>query len=583
MKPAMLLRLLSCILCAASTLCVMGAAPGHDPDEAARFAREFREAEARRVFARAEILRRAEAAGVQRSQPFDIQHWDLALSIHPAAQTIAGTVTMTFEPTQVLSLVRMRLHPQMRATGAMLDGAPVRGSRDGASLVYRLPSPLQPGTAHSLSVTYSGRPTVSGSLGGGMMFASHAGIPSATTLSEPFDSYAWWPCVDDVKDKATMEMHLTVPAGMTGASNGTLTGVRTNADGTLTYDWREDYPLSNYLISANVTNYSTFGDLYHALDGVTDMPIDYFVYPEGLSNASVTVSRVPDMIGFFAGLVGEYPFLREKYGMVAFPWGGGMEHQTLTSMGDAYLGGSVNDYDGIYSHELAHMWWGDDVTCETWNDIWLNEGFATYFEALWLARRYGMDEGEIMRRYYDDGRYAGALKGSVYRKSGNQPFADTGAVYDKGAWVLHMLKPVVGEGPFYRALRAYRAAHALGNASTSDLRAAFEAEYGHPLDWFFDQWVYTPFRPIYHLSTTLGSGQATVTVQQLQKHAVANRTTGKDTYYAWLPLWVHYADGTEEIWSVWNDRRVQTFAVPTAKPVDSVTLDDGNWILKAVQ
>ena len=289
------------------------------------------------------------------------------------------------------------------------------------------------------------------------------------------------------------------------------------------------------------------------------------------------------MIGFFAGLVGEYPFLREKYGMVAFPWGGGMEHQTLTSMGDAYLGGSTSDYDGIYSHELAHMWWGDDVTCETWNDIWLNEGFATYFEVLWLARRYGMDEGEIMRRYYDDGRYAGALGGSVYRKSGNQPFADTGAVYDKGAWVLHMLKPVMGEGPFYRALRAYRAAHALGNASTSDLRAAFEAEYGHPLDWFFDQWVYTPFRPVYHLSTTLGSGQATVTVQQLQKHAVANRTTDRDTYYAWLPLWVHYADGTAEIWSVWNDRRVQTFAVPTAKPVDSVTLDDGNWILKAVQ
>ena len=130
----------------------------------------------------------------------------------------------------------------------MLDGAPVRGSRDGANLVYRLPSPLQPGTTHSLAVTYSGRPTVTGGLGGGMMFASHAGIPSATTLSEPFDSYAWWPCVDDVKDKATMEMHLTVPAGMTGASNGTLTGVRTNADGTLTYDWREDYPLSNYLI-----------------------------------------------------------------------------------------------------------------------------------------------------------------------------------------------------------------------------------------------------------------------------------------------------------------------------------------------
>jgi|WetSurMetagenome_2_1015567.scaffolds.fasta_scaffold11334_4 aminopeptidase N len=583
MKPTMLLRVISCVLCVTSALAALGAAPAPGPEEAARFAREFREAEARRVLARADVLRRAEAAGVQRSQPFDIQHWDLALSVDPAAQSISGTVTMTFEPTQSLSLIRMRLHPRMDSSRARLDGSSIAGSREGANLLYRPSSPLQPGTTHSLAVTYSGHPVVSGSLGGGMMFASHAGVPSATTLSEPFDSYAWWPCVDDVTDKATMEMHLTVPAGMTGASNGTLTGVRTNADGTLTYDWREDYPLSNYLISANVTNYRSFSDLYHGLDGLTEMPIDYYVYPEGLSSASVTVSRVPDMIGFFARLVGEYPFLREKYGMVAFPWGGGMEHQTLTSMGDAYLGGSVRDFDGIYAHELAHMWWGDEVTCKTWNDIWLNEGFATYFEALWLAQKYGMDEGQIMDQYYDDGLYAGALKGSVYRKSGNRPFADTGAVYDKGAWVLHMLKPVVGEGPFYRALRAYRAAHALGNGTTADLRAAFEAEYGHPLDWFFDQWVYTPFRPIYHLAFTLGSDHVTVTVQQRQKHAVARRSQGKDTYYAWLPLWFHYTDGTEEIRAVWNDHRSQTYTLPTAKAVGSVTLDDGHWILKTVQ
>lgn len=571
------------ILGIAASLAVLGATPGSGPDEAARLAREFRQAEGKRVFARAEALRRAEAAGVQRSQGFDIQHWDLALSVNPAAQTISGTVTMTFEPTQTLSAIKMRLHPQMRVTGAKLDGATIRRSTTGANLTFRPASALQPGASHNLAVTYSGHPVVTGGLGGGMMFGTHAGVPSATTLSEPFDSYAWWPCVDDVKDKATMEMHLTVPAGMTGASNGTLMGTHANPDGTRTYDWGESYPLSNYLISANVTNYATFGDLYRALDGQTDMPIDYFVYPEGLSNASVTVARVPDMIAFFAGLVGEYPFLGEKYGMVAFPWGGGMEHQTLTSMGDAYLGGSVRDFDGIYAHELAHMWWGDDVTCETWNDIWLNEGFATYFEALWLARKYGMEEGEIFGQYYDDGAYAGALKGSVYRKNGDQPFADTGAVYDKGAWVLHMLKPVVGEGAFYRALRAYRTSHQLGNASTDDLRAALEAEYGRPLDWFFDQWVYTPFRPVYHLSTTLGTGQVSVTVQQVQKHKIAHRNTDRDTYYAWLPLWLHFSDGTEQIATLWNDQRTQTFTIPVSKTVDSVTLDDGGWILKAVQ
>lgn len=559
------------------------AAPPEDPSRAMEESKAFRSAESRRVFRTLEILRRAEAAGVQPSQGFDIQHWDLAIKVDPAARTISGTVTMRFDPTEPLARIKMRLYASMRVSGALLDGAPLQLRRKGANLTFNLVPPLQVGSTHELAVTYSGTPVVTGGLGGGMMFGNHGGVPSATTLSEPFDSYAWWPCVDDVKDKATMTMHLTVPDGMTGASNGKLDGVTTNGDGTLTYFWREDYPLSNYLISANVTNYTTFSDQYTGLDGRSFMPIDYFVYPEGVASAMATVTRVPDMISYFSNLAGEYPFLREKYGMVAFPWGGGMEHQTLTSMGDAYLGGRVADYDGIYSHELAHMWWGDEVTCATWNDIWLNEGFATYYEVLWLVHHYQGDEGAYMSRYYDDGLYNGYLGGSVYLKSGNRPFSDTGAVYDKGAWVLHMLKPVMGEESLMRALRAYRAAHALGTATTADLRAACEAEYGNTLDWFFDQWVYTPKRPIYHMTTTLGTGQLTVNIQQRQPHLIAHRASDRDVYIMWVPIWVHYSDGSSEIRSVWNNQRNQTFTFAVSKPVESVGLDEGHSILKVVQ
>ena len=586
MKTSLRPLAVSVLLCLGLAAFPLGAAVAAPVDDAAAAVKEvkaFRAVESRRVFERLDAARRAEAAGVQPSQHFDIGHYDIAIQVNPASRTIAGTVTMSFEATQSLDQVKMRLHPKLKATGSTLDGAPFKTGRDGANLTFKLKPALQPGQTHVLTVDYSGTPVVTGGLGGGMMFGAHDGVSSATTLSEPFDSYAWWPCVDDVLDKATMEMHITVPAGMSGASNGTLTGTTTNPDGTVTYSWREDYPLPNYLISANVTNYLLFTDHYTSLDGKTVMPIEYYVYPEGLANATATVTRVPDMIAYYATLAGEYPFLNEKYGMVAFPWGGGMEHQTLTSMGDDYFGGRVGDFDGIYSHELAHMWWGDNVTCATWNDIWLNEGFATYYEVLWLVRRFGVQEGEFMDQYYDDGNPNGYLGGSVYRTNGNQPFADTGAVYDKGAWVLHMLKHVMGEAGFNQALRDYRAAHQLGNASTADLRAACEAAYGQPLTWFFDQWIYTPKRPIYRFSFAAGTGSVTVTLDQTQPQKVANRTSNRDTYIMPVDFTLHYQDGTAETRTALNDKRSQTFAFSVSKPVTSVGFDEEHWILKAMR
>ena len=201
-----------CLGLAAFPIGVSAPSPCDDAAAAVEEVKAFRLLESRRVFERMDVARRAEAAGVQPSQHFDIEHYDIAIKVDPASRTIAGTVTMSFEPTQSLDRVKMRLHPNLKATGSTLDGAPIKTGRDGANLTFKLKPALQPGQAHTLTVQYSGYPVVTGGLGGGMMFDTHAGVPSATTLSEPFDSYAWWPCVDDVLDKATMEMHLTVPA-----------------------------------------------------------------------------------------------------------------------------------------------------------------------------------------------------------------------------------------------------------------------------------------------------------------------------------------------------------------------------------
>lgn len=541
----------------------------------------FRQAESARTQRLLERLVDPKKFGVQPRQEVDVLLTELDLRVDPAARRVSGTVTLTFRATAPLSRLKLRLHRALSLGACRLDGALTTVKRKKDDLTFPFAPALAAGTEHVLKVAYEGTPVVSGVLGGGMLFSEHEGAPSATTLSEPFDSYAWWPCVDDVADKTLARIRLTVPSGMVGASNGMLESHTLNEDGTETWTWFEGYPISNYLIAVNVTNYALFSDGYLARDGVTSMPLLHFVYPEDEAAARVNFSRVPEMIGWMAETCGEYPFLAEKYGMVAFPWGGGMEHQTLTSMGDRFVGGSGN-FEEIYVHELAHQWWGDDVTCGTWNDVWLNEGFATYFEALWIAREEGLDMGRVMA-YYDDGRYDGYLRGAVYLKNGDTAFTDTGAIYDKGAWVLHMLRYVVGDDVFFSALRAYRAAHAYGNATTEDLRAALEEAYGESLGWFFEQWVYTPKRPVYRVSWTASSGGVFVTVEQRQAHKIARRNTLRDVYVMPLEITLHYADGSSETQRVWNDRRSQTFHLGAAKAVVSVGLDEGNRVLKVLQ
>jgi aminopeptidase N len=183
--------------------------------------------------------------GVQPRQEADILFTDLNLRVDPAARRVSGTVTLTFRPTASLSQLKLRLHRALSLGACRLDGAPAAVKRKRDNLTFAFTPALAAGTEHTLTVAYEGTPVVSGSLGGGMLFSEHDGVPSATTLSEPFDSYAWWPCVDDVADKTLARVSLTVPSGMVGASNGTLESHAANGDGTETWTWLEGYPISN--------------------------------------------------------------------------------------------------------------------------------------------------------------------------------------------------------------------------------------------------------------------------------------------------------------------------------------------------
>ena len=520
-------------------------------------------------------------------QSIDVRHYRLQITLDPAGAIVSGRVTVIAEATSAVSSIDLDVADNLTIDSASSDGSQLQFSQRNGKVTVNLPGPLESGKQVNFSVEYHGKAAVIGRLGSGMLIQSHENRLVMANLSEPFGAPTWWPCIDDPRDKATIDIEATVPPGYLVASNGLLTNTVENAGQSITYFWQERNPLATYLVSVAATNYERFDDSYTALDGITQMPLVYYVYPEHLTLARQKFAVTRRAMEIFAGLFGEYPFLNEKYGMAEFPWNGAMEHQTMTSMGERTVGSPTNTGQLTIAHELAHQWWGDLVTMRTWEDIWLNEGFATYSEVLFVEHFLGLDPGEVMSRSYDDGEIFGALGGTVTAENRDDPFDDRGGIYTKGGWVLHMLRHLVGDEKFFRALKDYRARHEFGNGSTGELREAFERQYGQSLDWFFQQWVYAPGRPLYKVSSELtgpdGSGAHTVKVTLKQKQSIAIPGRAQSVFITPLDLTVHFDDGTTETRVVMNDSRKQKVSFTVSKRPTSVGVDEGHWVLKKVK
>jgi aminopeptidase N len=539
----------------------------------------FSEAEGRHGGWRGASRRVFDARHAPESRPLDVEHYTLRITLFPEARRIAGQVTIRGRTTEPVENISVDLHTALTVERVLWEGVPVPflHAQDRVSV----PLSLAAGQPFTLTIEYSGQPILVGRLLSGMFFSQHSGFPVVATLSEPHGAPTWWPCVDDPADKATADIEVTVPPGYVVASNGILDDVRMHPDGWRTYVWRERYPIATYLISITATNFVEFSDVYRTRDGTT-MPLLYYVYPEHVDRARRAFPITREAVRVFAELFGEYPFLAEKYGMAEFPWGGAMEHQTMTSIGSSVL----TSLDTIV-HEAAHQWWGNMVTLRTWHDIWLNEGFATYSEILFRERMFGADPGQLLRER-DDGLASGRLRGTVYAENAKDPFDDIPAIYVKGAWVVHMLRYLLGDERFFAALREYGRRFAYANASTDDLQRVFSEFYGEALLWFFEQWVYAPMRPIYAFTWSVepeGEGyRLRLQLRQQQTHLVPRRdATLPPVYIMPVEVTLRYADGTSEVKRVWNRAREQEFAFLLERPPVSVILDERGWILKEVR
>jgi aminopeptidase N len=397
---------------------------------------------------------------------------------------------------------------------------------------------------------------------------------NAYTFAEPFDARHWWPCWDRPSDKATLDVHATVPATDSCYSNGVLVGVAPAGPGLRTWHWRETHPIATYLVSLAI---APFWRLDQAAGGV---PVTSVAFPEDSTRAKLEYANVPAMLATFATLWAPYPF--DKYGQATVePFNvGGMEHQTMSTLWRALLRGD-RLFEYVWAHELAHQWWGDWVTCVDFRDIWLNEGFATHGEARWAeahggAAAYDSSVAQHMSAsLVDDANFRHAL----YDPPPGSMFSPT--IYKKGASVLHMLRRILGDAAFDAGLRLYGERHAYANATTRDFQDAMEDAAAQDLDWFFAPWVFAAGIPSYSWTWQVspagpGESDLDLAVRQVQVDAPLYRMP--------LEFRVSRAAQPDTFVTVWNDAVAQQqWTVRVHGAVTAVAFDPGKSILKRVE
>lgn len=440
----------------------------------------------RKAFLYSHNSHRADRAGAFDNA--DVTYQRLNLNVNPAVKYISGDITTVFIPTQDITDFEFDMSDSLTVDSLIYHGAILAYIHADDVIHVDFPAVVPQGLADSIRVFYHGVPAGTGF---GSFIQSYHGdsVPIIWTLSEPYGAKDWWPCKQNLQDKIdSIDMLVTVPDTMRVAGNGLLVAEVLNGNNK-TFHWKHRYPIVTYLVAFAVTNYVAYTDTVDYPGKI--LPVLNYVFPESVEAAKAETPQTVGMIHLFDSLFEMYPFHLEKYGHAQFGWGGGMEHQTMSFMGSFGF--------ELTAHELAHHWFGNKITCASWEDIWLNEGFATYLAGLCyqhLKPELWMD--------FKRGRRADAVKqpnGSVWcNDTTNVSRIFSGSLsYSKGGMVLHMLRFLMGDEKFFAGMRAYLSDVALAYsfADTDAFRQHMEAAYGKSLVGFFDDWIYGKGFPSY--------------------------------------------------------------------------------------
>ncbi len=490
----------------------------------------------------------------------NILKYYLNIDLFPEEKLLQGDVTITgVVLDKTIKQIDLNFYDNMKISLLTLNGEKSSYEEKGTRL--SIPYFNTKSDTFNIRVVYEGTPKRVGF--SSFVFGEINGMSCTYNLNEPNYASTWFPCNDIPSDKALLDIKITNDSSEVSASNGLLMGVTTNGS-RRTYHWKSDYPISTYLICLFSSDYKTFSQEYISQNKQDTMSIDYYVFPNQLEDAKIDFQDHPDMINFFAKTFGEYPFIKEKYGVAEFLWQlGAMETQTLTGIGSNFIGG-YKLFGDVYAHELSHHWWGDAVGPETWKDIWLNEGFASYCEALYKEHIGGFNalRAAMLSKYRDN------FYGTLYNPK--DLFGQT--VYEKGAWVLHMLRHEVGDSTFFKILRTYYQTYKYKNASTRDFENICEKISGKNLEQFFNQWVFDG-SGILNVDYSWETDNNNLTLN------LAQTQTGYNVYQFPLDIKIVYTDNSEEIKTIFVNQRQQNFVFPMTKTPAVIKVDPYNWLL----
>lgn len=503
----------------------------------------------------------------------DVTYYKLNLNISFTDRYIKGETTINFKTKSTTSTCFFDLRNALKVDSIKLGTKKLAFVQETEKVNVTLDKQYTEGQAVSVIVFYQGKPN--GSAFGSFVFSTHGSgnAPIVWSLSEPYGSPDWFPCKDSPADKAdSSDVWITMPSAFVSVSNGVLTQVLANKDNTKTYQWKNRYPIAQYLISIACSNYTEYKN-YFKYSATDSMTINHFVYPESFTTATKTqLDQTPFMLKLFSEKFGLYPFIKEKYGHAQCGFGGGMEHQTCSSMGS--YGSS------LVAHELAHQWFGDKITCKNWENIWLNEGFATYGEAIYAEAVGGKSAYQLT--ISNNATRAKRATGSLYVQNINDVFGgifESNRSYYKGSIVLHMLRGIVGDDKFYQILQNYlKSSVAYGAATTEDFQKVAEETTGLKLDYFFKQWIYGEGYPKYTYSWNPSE------ISKALKITIAQSTNTNPVVFSMpVDIKILMASGVEITSTVFVDKATQeiTFSKPEGV-ISQVIFDPDNKILKDV-
>ncbi len=410
---------------------------------------------------------------------YDALHYTLDLNVNPDENTLDATATLNAQATQDLSAFNLDFSG-FTIHALTVNGAPADYRRSGRELTVIPAEPLLDGEAFVVVVTYSGTPRPFEPQAVPLLMGWNTYEGGVYVVGEPVGASQVYPVNEHPLDKATYTIRVTVPPPYEVAANGLLVEASDSGD-TRTYVWEASDPTASYLVTINIADFDVVKD-----EGPGGLPIRSF-YPAGRGAEGVTVfARQVDMLEYYSSVFGPYPF--EAYGVVVAgtELGFALETQTLVQYGSEVLEG---DSEEVIAHELAHQWFGDSVALASWQDIWLNEGFATYASGLWREHAHGREAfdawiGEL---------YAYVRRVAQFQEPPGRPSPDdlfSLNVYYRGALTLHALRERIGDAAFFTLLRTYADTYRNGNARTEDFIALAEEIGGQDLDAFFDAWLY---------------------------------------------------------------------------------------------